>query len=481
LANNRQQEDKTMSSTATVTSLGVGSGLDLATLLTQLMTAESIPLTTLQTRQASYETKISAFGTVSSLLSTLQSAASDMETDTLESASDKYSTLTATVGDTTVASATASTGATAGSYSLTVSQLATAQKLTSDAVTSSTTSVTSAAATLSLSLGTLASDGTYTASSTTSIDLSAGATLEDMRDAINDADAGVTASIISGTDGAHLVLTSGNTGTDNVISISGLDGFTYDPSGTSTSSLTQTTAAQDAELTIDGISVTSTSNTVSTALDGVTITLTGTTSSATTLTVSSDSTDKITSALESFVSAYNSAYSQMRTYAAYDSDTETAGALQGNSTLRTVMSQLRGLITTTTSGSSSSAYQLLANIGVTIQDDGSLEIDSDTLNAAITADSSTVANLVANIGSAFDSAIENMTGTSGSITVATDSLNSTVDDLTDQEEALQRRLDTIEARYRSQFTALDTLISSLNGTSSYISSFLDSLSSSSSS
>lgn len=461
----------------TVTSLGVGSGLDLESLLTKLMTVESIPLTTLQTRQASYETKISAMGSVSSALSSLQTAASDMAADTLESASDKYATLTATVADTSIASATASTGATAGSYSLIVSQLATAAKMTSSAV-SSTASLTSSATTVSL---------TY-AGTSNSISLSAGATLSDLSDAINSADLGVTATIVTGTDGAHLVL-SGETGASNTISL--------DTSNLSTTlTMSSTATAQDAKFSIDGIEATSSSNTVTGAIDGVTLTLssvsastsstdssTGTTTTTytpTTLTISSSVTDKLTSALNSFISAYSSAYSTMKTLTAYDSSSETAGTLQGNGTVRMVMSQLRNLVSTTTSGTSST-YSTLANIGVTIQDDGSLELDSDKLTAALTADPTAVANLISNVGKAFNSAIDNMTGTSGSVTIATTGLESSVTDIKEQEDALQRRLDAIETRYRTQFTALDTLVSSLNSTSSYISSYLASLTSSSSS
>jgi flagellar hook-associated protein 2 len=450
----------------TVTSLGVGSGLSLETLLTQLMTAESIPLTSLQTKQASYETKISAIGTVTSALATLQTAASGMAASTVEDPMDKFATYAATVADTSIASATASSGATAGSYALTVTQLATSAKMTSDAVSSSSTSLTTSARTLTLNYG-----GTDY-----SISLSAGATLSDLSSAINDSSSGVTATIVTGSSGAYLVL-NGETGANNTISMD-LSSLT---STDGSMGLTETTAAKNAELTLDGIAITSSSNSVTSALDGVTIKLTATTSSATTLTISSDVTSKITSALNTFITDYNSVYSSLSTLTAYNSDTSTAGTLQGDGTMRTVMSQLRKLITTTTSGDSSSAYQVLSNIGVSIQDDGSLKLDSTKLTAALAADPNAVANLVSNIGNAFDDAIDNMTGTSGSITIETTSLNNMVSDNTDQQEKLQLRLDAIEARYRTQFTALDTLIANLNTTSSYITQYLSSTSSSSSS
>lgn len=462
---------------STITSLGTGSGLELESLLTKLMAVESIPLTNLKTKQASYETKISALGSVSSALSKLQTAASDLAAGTLETPQDKYSSYAATVADTSIASASASTGAVAGSYSLVVKQLATAAKMSSSAVTSSSTSITTSATTLTLAY----------AGNNNTISLSAGASLANLRDAINDKGVGVTATIVTGTDGAHLVLT-GETGASNTIGLD-LSGLSSASVAAGSLTMSSTATARDASYTIDGIAGTSSSNTVADAIDGITLTLSSasaydsssSTYTSTTLTVTKNLSDKITSALNSFISAYSTAYSTMKSLTAYDAETETAGKLQGNSTVRMVMGQLRNLVTSTTSGNSTSTYQLFANIGVTIQDDGSLAIDSDKLTAAISADPSTVADLVSNVGKAFDKAIDKMTGTSGSITAATTSLNNIVSDTTDKEESLQRRLDSIETRYRTQFTALDTLISNLNSTSDFLTSYLSSLSSSSSS
>lgn len=446
---------------ATITSLGAGSGLELESLVTKLMAAESIPLKTLQTKQSSYETKISAFGSLSSKLSDLQSAASGMTTDTLGKAADKFATFTATVGNTSVGTATATSGATSGSYSLEVSQLAVAEKQKSSAVASGTTSIASSASSLTL---------TYAGTDHT-IDLAAGGSLNDLRDAINKANTGVSATIVTGSDGAHLVLT-GETGEDNTISL--------DTSSLSSPlTFSQIQGAKDAKLTLDGISITSASNTVTDALDGVTLQLSATTTSATTLTVNSDLTDKITSALNAFVTAYNSASTSMKSLGAYDQETGTAGTLQGNGTLRTVQSQLRSLLTTTTSGNSSSTYQILSNIGVSVTSSGTLSLDATKLAAALAADPDTVSNLVSNVGKAFDKSINNMVGTTGSIGVATTSLNNIVSDLEDRQTSLQKRLDSIEARYRSQFSALDSLVASLTSTSDYISTYLTNINSSS--
>ncbi|MFT3851025.1 MAG: flagellar filament capping protein FliD [Propionivibrio sp.] len=462
-----------------ITSLGTGSGLELESLITKLMTVEKAPLTSLQNRQTAYETKISAMGKLQSVLSSLQTSAQSLKPGVLESATTKFAAYTASVANTAVATATATTGAIAGSYSLEVSKLAQAQQLQSTAYSSSTTSITSTGGSLTLTLGTM-EDGSYTADSDRSytFNLSAGATLKDLQNAINASDAGVSATIVNGSNGAQLVLTGGE-GTNNVMQLSGsgITGFDYDPNATGTQGWTQSTAAGDAEFTLNGIAVTSHSNTVTDALEGVTLELTGTTTSATTLKITEDYSANIQSALESFVSAYNKAYSTMSTLGAYDPSTKVAGDLQGNSTLRYAMNQIRQSLFGTTSGDADSAYQTLSNIGVSISASGTLSIDSTKLTAAVKADPDAVANLVANVGSKYDSIAEKLIGTDGSVTAATTGLKKTVSSLEDQQEKVQLRLESIEARYRAQFAALDTLISSLNTTGDYLTSYISSLSS----
>lgn len=477
---------------ASITSLGTGSGLQLESLVTKLMAAESISLTTLQKKQATYNTKISAMGSLRSALSSLQTAASGMMTSALQKATDKFAAYTATVGDKTIATATATTGAVAGKYSLEVSALAQGQRLTSSAFASSSTSITAGGGTLTLDLGTL-SAGTYTADSSRSfsLNLAAGATLGDLRDAINGSDAGVTATIINGTNGAQLVL-NGAEGTNNVIKLSSNDitGFNYNPATAGAQDWSQGQAAADAAFTLNGIAATSHSNTVTGALDGVTLELTGTspvaatpvtpvTLTPTTLSITQDLSENINKALQSFVTSFNSAYATMNVMGNYNADTKVAGDLQGNSTLRYAMSQIRQGVFSTTSGNATSTYQTLSNIGVTINASGQLAIDSTKLTAAIKADSSTVASLVANVGSAYNTTIDNLIGTTGSVTVATNGLTNTVKDYDGQLTKMQDRLDAIEKRYRSEFSALDTLVSSLTSTGDYLTSFISSLSTSS--
>lgn len=480
---------------ASVSSLGSGSGLDLSGLLTSLMQAEQRPLTLLQQKEASYQARISAYGSLKSALSSLQTAAKALVPGTGVSASQKFQTASAKIADDTIGSATASAGAVAGTYSLEVSTLAASHRLTSPASTdtvgkAAVTSSLAAGGQLKIEFGSLASDYTYTADATSelNITIAAGSTLEQVRDAINTAatDGRVSATIINGTNGQQLVLTSGKTGTASVMKLTGDatlgTGFDFDPSGSATGSgnLSQDAAkggqaATDAAFTLNGIAATSHSNTVTNVLDGVTMVLSKTTeaNTPTTLTISKDQTATLTAALSTFITNYNSAMSSMNTLGAYNSETKVASTLTGNSTLRSAQNQIRNLVFSTQGGSS--AYQRLSDIGVSVAKDGTLSLDTTKLNKAVTADFSGVASLVSTVGSSFNSGIENLIGSSGTITTATDSTQRQIKDITKQEQAVSARLVVIEARYRAQFTALDTLIASMNQTSTYLTQQLASL------
>lgn len=449
---------------ATITSLGAGSGLDLESLVTSLMTAESAPLTALQTKAASYTSKISSLGTLKSKLSALQTAAAAMKQATGKTALTTFASYSATVTDTTIASASASTGAVAGTYALEVTQLAQAQNFQSGTFSSTSDTIGNEGETLTFDFATPDDEGN-SRSVTITLD-SSNNSLTGLRNAINSANMGVTATIVNGSSGAQLIF-SGEEGLDNEITLG----------GDLASQFSQTQAALDAEFTLNGIAATSSSNAASEVLDGVTINLTK--EGSTTLTVAADYSTNITSALNSFITAYNAANSTMTTMGAYDATTKTAGALQGNQILRESQTLVRSLLYDTTTGGSSS-YQTLSDIGVSVGTDGSLSLDSTKLSGALSADSSAVATLVTKIGSGFNTELEKTVGYSGRIKIATDSANSMVEELEKRQEALQLRLDTIEARYRSQFSALDTLISGLNTTSSYLTQQLASLTTSSS-
>ncbi len=473
---------------ASVTSLGVGSGLDLQGMLTKLMQVEQQPLTLLQNKQASYQSKISALGTLQSSLAALQTAAAGLTPSSTQTATEKFSSYSASVADTTIASASAAKGAVAGSYSLEVSSLATAQRLVSpaSAFVSASTALNVDAGTLKIEFGkftpattTPVAAATYTPDATRELDISisANASLNDIRDAINAKNGGVSATIVTGTNGPQLVLTSLKEGTDNVMRLSGLTGtdagnFNFDPLAPAVGTFSETAAggrtASNAAFELNGITGTSSTNAVTGVLDGVTLNLIKTNvGTPTTVTVSQNTTTGLTSALQAFVKAYNDSNSTMGGLGTYNATTKIAGALQGESSLRTAQGQVRSLLFGTT-GDSASAYQRLSDIGVSVAKDGTLSLDTTKLNTAITSDFTGVANLVAKIGDTYNKTLEGIVGTTGSLVSATTGVTRMIKDLTNRQNVLSDRLTRIEASYRKQFTALDTLIASMNKTSTYL-------------
>lgn len=479
-----------------ITSLGSGSGLDLNGLLTSLMQAEQLPLTLLQKKEASYQARISAYGSLKGVLSSLQTAASSLVPGTGVSPSEKYLTASAAIADTSVASATATASAVAGVYNLEVSALAKTHRLTSPdslnaagalAVTSSLTDGGS----LKIELGSLSSSFAYTAdaSKELNVTIAAGSTLEQVRDVINAAatDGRVSATIINGTHGKQLVLSSGKSGTANAMKITGDTtlgtGFNFDPAGSAsgTGNLSQAAAnggqsASDAAFKLNGIAATSSTNSVSGVLDGVTLTLTKETAALTptVLTVTKNQTSALTSALNAFIKSYNEANKSMSSLGVYNAETKTGSVLTGNSTLRSAQYQIRSLLFDTTQGGTS-AYQRLSDIGVSVAKDGTLSLDSAKLTVAIGADFSSVTNLVSKVGAAFNTSIDSLIGSTGSVTIATDSTKRQVKDVTAQYQRVSDRLAGIEARYRAQFTSLDTLIAGMKQTSAYLSAQLANL------
>lgn len=395
--------------------------IDVASIVSGLIAVESQPLTTLNKQISSYQSKISALGTIQSAMSSFQTATQALNSTTFQS-------FTATSSNTTALSATASTSAAAGSYSVSVSQLAQAQSLVAGGQVVSTAPIGSGASTTltfdfgTISGGTLAG-GTYSgasftgngsASKTVTID-STNNSLQGIRDAINAANIGVTATIVN--DGSatpyRLVLTSNATGAASSMKISVAGDATlssllaYDPAATQ--NLSQTTAAQDANLSINGIAITKSSNTVTDAIPGVTLNLSTTTTSPATLTVAQDTT-AVTNAIDKFVSAYNSVHSAISSLTSYDSTTNTAGTLQGNIVLNLIENNLTA---TLRSNIGSGSISNLTQIGVGFQKDGSLAVDKTKLDAALASNFQGVADLFLAAGSTTDSQVKYHSATSG--------------------------------------------------------------------
>ncbi|GHU10687.1 flagellar hook-associated protein 2 [Betaproteobacteria bacterium] len=450
---------------ASFSALGVGSGMDLGSLLTNLVAAERKPKELLlSTQLTSYNSKISGLGTLSSKLASLQTAAQALKPATLQSAAEKFASYTGNL-DEKVGKVTVGEGAVAGSYELKVERLAQAQK-----------SVSNATATLSAGDFKITTGSGY---DNVDIAVDASTTLEGLRDAINAQQkaSGVSATLINGSSGKQLVL-SGSNG----------DGFTVAGVAGAGLGFTNTATAQSAKFSIDGVSITSSSNKITDVIKGVTIDLVGVSPQdgngaliGTTLSVTRESETKLKSTLEAFVKAYNDANSSIRSLGAYDAETKKAGALQGNSVLRETQGLLSRLVFDTGIGTSTEG-QSLSSIGISFSKsgDGSLVIDADKLAAEIAKNPNGVSELAARVGTKFDDydkGLGGIVGTGGRIQTSTESLKTNVRDVEKRQEALELHMKQVEARYRAQFSALDVMISSMNSLSNSLASSLAGLAS----
>ncbi|WP_182057381.1 flagellar filament capping protein FliD [Pantoea sp. ME81] len=472
---------------ASITTLGVGSGLDLSSILDSLSTAEKASLTPISNQQSAYTAKLSAYGTLSSALTTFQTA------NTALNSADLFSATTAT-SSSSAFSATTSGTVVAGKYNVAVTQLAQAQTLTSAVQTSNTTALGDSSAT-SRTLTIKLTDGTSKDISLTTDQTS----LTGMRDAINGASAGVSASIIKVADGSYrLSLTSSKTGEANAvssISVTGDDTLNnivgFDSTKTDADNpMDVSVAAQDAKLTVNNVEITNSSNTISDALEGITLNLTDTTSGNQTLTVAQD-TSKATTAISNFVDAYNTLLDQFNTLTKYtavdvgsDAQDTSNGALVGDSTLRGIQTQIKSMLT---NSSSSSTYKTLAQIGITTDPTtGELTLDSDKLKTELTKDPDGIKQMIVGDGkttgitTTLATNLTSWLSSTGSIQSAKDGVSKTLNNLTQQYNDMNTRVNNLIARYKAQFTQLDVTMSSLNSTSSYLTQQFDTSSSSSS-
>ena len=480
-----------ISSTGTLNAPGVGSGLDIKTLVTNLMAVEQQPLKNLTTQEAKYQAKLSSLGSISGALSSLQVAAKAL-------ASASAVNNSASVSDSTVLTVTAGSEAQAGKYSVTVNKLAQPQKLLAAGVSSSISAIGSntVPTTLTFSFGTITGtpdgSGSYPSPTTFAANAaktpvavlitSSNNTLAGIRDAINAAGAGVTASIINdgGASPYRLTITSNDTGLANSLKISSSDDsavagtigalLAYNPASTDgtagTQKLSQTQVARDADLTIDGVAITSASNTVAEAIQGVTLTLAK--EAATSQVTIARNTSGITTSLGALVSAYNTVNS------AIARPTAKGAVLQGDSGVlalqRQVVNLLGGIY------NSGGAYTRMSDLGVSFQKDGTLVLDSAKLATAMSANTVGVAALTTALGNAIDSAATGLIGSSGPISTKTASINLSIKAIGTRRTEMQSHLDDVQARYTKQFSALDTLISNMNATSTYLTQQLASIS-----
>lgn len=437
------------SSGGSLSAPGIGSGLDVTSIVTALVNAKkAASQNQIDNKTNEVKGQLTALSSLSSALSTLQAALAKLTTTST------FASFNATATDNTIATATTLSNAVPGSYDLNVSQLATAQKRSSGTL-SSTAAV--GEGTLTIGVG----------SNSFNVAVSSTATLADIASSINKAsnNPGVVATVINGVNGTQLQLSSSKTGVANA--------FTISANATSSDGLTALATqlgtpgkleAQDAKFSLDGIDVTSPTNSVSGALNGVTIALTKT--GDTTLNVTQDNSAAQT-AVQGFVDAYN-AYNTAVQQLDYNPSTKAVGALFGDTTMTSVERSVSSVLSGAVSGNS---IGTLANLGITRGDDGTMTLDSAKLTAALTANPNAVQSLFAGTNgyaTKLNAALDTYTSSTGIIGTRTTSLNNTLTQLGTQQTALDNRMAQYQDQLQKQYTNLDTLMSSLNNTSSYL-------------
>ena len=546
-----------------ISSAGLGSGLDVNSIVTSLMAIEQKPLTAVTKQKTEYQSQISAYGTLKSSLSTFQTAVSAL------SSASKFNAQTVTSSNTSAFTATANGTAALGENAITVSQLAKSQKLTfagtsnvADAVGTGTLTISFGTYNPSTAVAPITPNSFTPNAAKTDVNITidtSNNTLSGVRDAINASNSSVSATIVNDGTINHLVITSKDTGEINTLKITttdsdgnntdttGLSQLAYDPTATAGSgkNMSQMQAAKNALLNIDGIDVVKASNTINDAIDGVTLNLLSTSASSVNLSVASNK-DAVKTSVTAFVDAYNKLDTSLRNLTKYDPTGKSSGALLGDATTRSVITQIKSVMTSALS--SNGTFSTLSQVGVSFQATGQLALDSAKLDKAVASNFSDIASLFATSAKATDPQISYSTSTSktkagnyavnvtslsplagtingvaasvvggslvgatgdasegltlkinggstgargtvnfsigyaaqldktisslldttGILASKTDGINTSITRLDKQADSINLRLTAIEARYRTQFTKLDTLMSSMTTTSTFL-------------
>lgn len=453
-----------------ISSQGVGSGLDIAAIVTSLTTAKAAPLTNAINRSnTALNAQVSAFGTFNSAVATFQATLTALQDPA------QLTGRTATLGDATIATATATPSAVTGQYSIAVQNLATPASLSSAPNLGGATAVIGTG-TLQISAG-----GVLDSVAIDSTDN----TLQGIAAAINSSvgNPGVTASILTTTDGARLVLTGTKTGAANGILVTqsggdgGLASLVYDPANNLTT-LTQTQAAQDANFTVNGYAATSPSNQATSVITGVTLNLlkasaasttTPPTYTPTTLTIGNDTAGAQTS-IGTFVSALNGLLSSIQSLASYDPATQTAGPLLGNAAIQSFQNQLYKILGQVKAGITNGPNSLAA-IGIGANAQGTYSTNSSTLGNALTGNLDSVSKLLSGpdgIATQLNTFVTQYSQAGGLLDTISNGLKSSLADNAKQLAALNDRMKVYAATLTAEYNAMDTAVALLKQTQTYL-------------
>lgn len=445
---------------STLSVSGLVSGLDTDSIIQALVDVRRAPITLLEEQKKEVNTQLTAFQTLETLLSSLESTVNSLNSV------DDFRAKDGSSSDESVVTVTATGSANTGSFNITVNQIAQAETFVADGMADKdTTPVASASGTLSFTVG---------SGSAVEISVTASTTLEELASSINSANAGVTATVIddgSDTNPYRLVLRSDTTGSDGNI--------TFNQNDTDLT-FTNTQADQDASITLDGIDITSSSNTITEVINGVTINVVA--SGTTSFTISND-TSTVTSKINEFVEAYNAVKDFINQHSTYDTVTEEKGALFGDSTLFLISTKMRQIIGSGVSGLDDT-YTALSQIGVKTNSSGLLEVDSDELSDALTTDFIAVSRIfIQDDDTSTDGVLQQLSDyldyvtdpVEGLLDVKQDTLIDTIEGLQDTIDYKEYLLEKYEETLIQKYASLEELISETNATAEYLTSSLTSL------
>ena len=461
---------------ATISSPGIGSGLDVGSIITQLMAIERAPKDKLASEATKTQTQISEVGKITSAVSKLRDLASKLASSSF------WQQTTASSSNAAAVAVTSSSSAAASNFAVNVTKLAKAQSVVGATTFASATAFVGTG-TLTLDMGSWdATQTNFTArtpASGASLTIEATDTVESLRDKINAAGLGISASILTDATGARLVMRSKETGATNgfAVSVSGATGdlgsLAYPALGAKTA--TMNNAGSDASATINGLAVTSATNVLTNVLDGVSLTLNATTTSEVTINVASD-TEAMKKVMQDFASAYSEVVRTIATNTKYDAASKKAGPLQGDNAIVSVLSRMRGIVGM--SSGAAAAFPRLSDIGFEQQRDGSLTVNETRLKNALsnlTDLRKAFSNVDTGDGSTdgfarrFKAMADGLLNTDGTLSSRSDGLNEKLRRNQKNQEAIEQRLVQTQKRLEAQYGALDTKLSASNGLSSYVS------------
>jgi flagellar hook-associated protein 2 len=446
---------------------GSGSGLDIASLVSQLVAAERQPLDARISRSRfAASAEISALGSLKSGISTLHDALAGMRT------ASAFAARTVVSSDPASLTATATSAVEPGSYEVEVVNLAAAHRLASGPFVAGSTAPVGTG-TLSITSGDVSFSVTLDETHNT---------LADIRTAINAAagNTGVSASILNEAGGSRLILTARNSGLDNAITIGqtggdgGLAQLVYDAANPGANTLTETTPAVDAKVRINGYLFESASNVVTGAIEGLTITLKKAAENTKhTLTIANDVAG-VTARIKKFVADYNALAKSFSALQAYDAATGKAGAMIGDAFVQALDSQVRRDTTGAVAGLIGT-YTSLAAIGIKTDATGQLTVDDAKLAAALATDYGGVTQLFTSSGGIANRLYDRLhdaLDNAATLKTRNDALTTKLKTLQAEEDRVDARMESVRTRYEKQFAALDTLMARLNSTSAYLASAL---------